>query len=82
MTYGDVQKRRANFGAGLVQITKEAGVVEQKHGVGLWCQNRPEWQITGELCETNFPHSFFDLQLLKTWHACLNRCTQSRYMIH
>ena len=48
LTYGDVQKRRANFGAGIVQVCKEAGVLDQKHGVGLWCQNRPEWQITGQ----------------------------------
>ena len=47
MTYGEVQKRRANFGAGIVAVNKAAGVVEQKYGVGLWCQNRPEWQITG-----------------------------------
>ncbi len=49
ITYGDVQKRRANFGAGIVQVNQEAGVLDQKYGVGLWCQNRPEWQLTGEL---------------------------------
>ncbi len=48
MTYGEVQKRRANFGAGIVQVNKKAGVLDQKYGVGLWCQNRPEWQITGK----------------------------------
>ena len=48
LTYGEVQKRRANFGAGIVAVNKAVGVSEQKFGVGLWCQNRPEWQITGE----------------------------------
>ena len=47
MDYGTVQKRRANFGVGIVDVNRKAGVVEQKYGVGLWCQNRPEWQLTG-----------------------------------
>lgn len=47
MDYGTVQRRRANFGVGIVQVNREAGVLDQKYGVGLWCQNRPEWQITG-----------------------------------
>lgn len=49
LTYGEVQKRRANFGAGIVQINKDAGVLDEKYGVGLWCQNRPEWQMTGRM---------------------------------
>ena len=49
MTYDEVKKRRANFGAGIVQVNKDAGVPDQKYGVGLWCQNRPEWQLTGEI---------------------------------
>lgn len=49
MTYDEVKKRRANLGAGIVQVTKEAGVLDQKYGVGLWCQNRPEWQLTGKI---------------------------------
>lgn len=48
MTYDEVKKRRANLGAGIVQVNKDAGVLDQKYGVGLWCQNRPEWQLTGE----------------------------------
>ena len=47
MTYGEVAVRRKNFGAGLVELHKKAGVTEEKYGVGLWCQNRPEWQIVG-----------------------------------
>jgi long-chain acyl-CoA synthetase len=47
MDYGTVQQRRTDFGAGLVQLHKGVGVTDAKYGVGLWCQNRPEWQITG-----------------------------------
>ncbi|KAL9014776.1 MAG: hypothetical protein Q9173_000567 [Seirophora scorigena] len=46
LDYTTVQRRRANLGVGLVEINKQAGVVEQKYGVGLWCQNSPEWQLT------------------------------------
>lgn len=48
--YQTVQRRRANFGAGLVQLHERIGVTESKYGVGLWCQNRPEWQITDLAC--------------------------------
>ncbi len=51
MDYGTVQKRRANFGMGIVEVNMLAGVTEQKFGVGLWCANRPEWQITGTRCK-------------------------------
>ncbi len=47
MSYGTVQKRRANLGAGIVEANRQAGVTQRKFGVGLWCQNRPEWQLTG-----------------------------------
>ncbi|GAO17670.1 hypothetical protein UVI_02058570 [Ustilaginoidea virens] len=46
MTYGQVAERRKNFGAGLVEIHKSIGYPKDKHGVGVWSQNRPEWQIT------------------------------------
>jgi len=44
--YETVAIRRKNFGAGLVHLHKQAGVTASKYGIGLWCQNRPEWQIT------------------------------------
>lgn len=47
MTYADVQIRRGNFGVGIVEVNKRAGILQPKYGVGLWCQNRPEWQLTG-----------------------------------
>ena len=48
MDYQTVQRRRKNFGIGIVELHKQEGVTEEKYGVGLWCQNRPEWQITGK----------------------------------
>jgi long-chain acyl-CoA synthetase len=48
--YETIARRRANFGAGLVHLHRQAGVTAQKYGVGLWCQNRPEWQITDLAC--------------------------------
>lgn len=45
-TYGQIAERRRNFGAGLVDIHRQAGITQDKFGIGLWCQNRPEWQIT------------------------------------
>ncbi|KAJ9665417.1 medium-chain fatty acid-CoA ligase faa2 [Coniosporium apollinis] len=48
--YQTVQRRRANFGVGLVQLHKEAGVTEKTYGVGLYCNNKPEWQITDLAC--------------------------------
>ena len=53
MDYGTVQKRRANFGVGIVEVNRLAGVTEQKYGIGLWCPNRPEWQITGKRFREN-----------------------------
>lgn len=50
ITYGETAERRKNFGAGIVELHKKAGVTEDKYGVGLWCQNRPEWQISGQFC--------------------------------
>ncbi len=49
ITYAETAERRRNFGAGLVELHKKVGISGQQYGVGLWCQNRPEWQITGEL---------------------------------
>ncbi|CAK7223625.1 medium-chain fatty acid-CoA ligase faa2 [Sporothrix curviconia] len=46
MTYAEAAVRRKNLGAGLVEIHKQNGVHTDKHAIGLWCQNRPEWQLT------------------------------------
>jgi long-chain acyl-CoA synthetase len=62
MDYATVQKRRANFGVGLVEIHKQAGISESKYGVGLWSQNRPESQITDLACmsQSLFTVSLYD----------------------
>jgi long-chain acyl-CoA synthetase len=54
LTYAQTAERRKNFGAGIVEIHKKIGVTEDKYGVGLWCQNRPEWQITGKPYTTGY----------------------------
>ncbi|KAL2817226.1 hypothetical protein BDW59DRAFT_152819 [Aspergillus cavernicola] len=49
--YATVQKRRANFGSGLVELHNKHNCARPgQYGVGLWCQNRPEWQITDLAC--------------------------------
>ncbi|KAF1966407.1 long-chain-fatty-acid-CoA ligase 1 [Bimuria novae-zelandiae CBS 107.79] len=60
--YETVHRRRKNFGTGLVHLHKQAGVTEQSYGIGLWCQNRPEWQITDLGCMTQrlFTVSIYD----------------------
>jgi long-chain acyl-CoA synthetase len=63
MDYGTVQKRRANFGVGLVEIHRQAGISESKYGVGLWSQNRPESQITDLACMSQ---SLFTISLYDT----------------
>lgn len=49
-TYSQVQKRRTNFGVGLKILHEQVGVTGTQNGIGLWCQNRPEWQITDLAC--------------------------------
>ena len=60
--YGTVQRRRANFGVGIVELHKKEGVTDDKYGVGLWCQNRPEWQISDLACmsQSLFTVSLYD----------------------
>ncbi|KAL4947959.1 hypothetical protein BDW69DRAFT_177402 [Aspergillus filifer] len=51
LSYGMVQKRRTDFGSGLVELHhKHECARPGQYGVGLWCQNRPEWQITDLAC--------------------------------
>lgn len=56
-TYGEIQKRKTNFGAGLVGLLESVGVHGKQHGIGLWCQNRPEWQITDLACASQSLYS-------------------------
>ncbi|EUC33441.1 hypothetical protein COCCADRAFT_26231 [Bipolaris zeicola 26-R-13] len=60
--YETIAKRRKAFGAGLVHLHRQAGVTASNYGVGLWCQNRPEWQITDLACMSQglFTVSIYD----------------------
>ncbi|KAL4927812.1 putative AMP-binding enzyme [Aspergillus undulatus] len=51
LSYGTVQRRRTDFGSGLVELHHKHNCARPgQYGVGLWCQNRPEWQITDLAC--------------------------------
>ncbi|KAJ5424442.1 AMP-dependent synthetase/ligase [Penicillium cf. griseofulvum] len=51
LSYETVQKRRAAFGAGLVELHHKHNCHRPgQYGIGLWAQNRPEWQITDLAC--------------------------------
>ncbi|KAH8888195.1 long-chain fatty acid CoA ligase-like protein [Thozetella sp. PMI_491] len=45
LTYAEVAERRNNVGTGIAELHARIGVTQDKYGVGLWSQNRPEWQI-------------------------------------
>ncbi|KAI9674326.1 MAG: hypothetical protein M1829_003727 [Trizodia sp. TS-e1964] len=62
MDYQTLQKRRRDFGCGIVELHQKAGVTAEKYGVGLWCQNRPEWQLTDLACmsQSLFTVSLYD----------------------
>ncbi|PPJ55207.1 hypothetical protein CBER1_05683 [Cercospora berteroae] len=62
-TYAQVQERRKNFGIGLVALHEKVGINGRQYGVGLWCQNRPEWQIVDLACMSQ---SLFSVSLYDT----------------
>ena len=49
MTYAEVAQRRKDIGAGIVELHHRLGVKDDKYGVALWAQNRPEWHLVGKL---------------------------------
>ena len=61
--YETLQQRRTYFGKGLVELHAREGIVGTQYGVGLWCQNRPEWQITDLACMSQ---SLFSVSLYDT----------------
>ena len=77
MSYGTVQERRANLGVGIVEANRQVGISERKYGVGLWCQNRPEWQLTGTRCSLLQRAQLTSLQI---WHARRKPSTPYRCM--
>ncbi|KAI5457976.1 hypothetical protein BGZ63DRAFT_492822 [Mariannaea sp. PMI_226] len=44
-TYSQINTRRKNFGAGVVELHNRINHPADQYGVGLWSQNRTEWQI-------------------------------------
>lgn len=79
ITYGEVAVRRRNFGVGLVELHKQIGITGTQYGVGLWCQNRPEWQLTGMCLYPNkivYTHRFrFGLYVSIPFHRLHLRYT-------
>jgi len=78
VTYGEVATRRKNFGVGLVELHRRAGVTESRqYGVGLWCQNRPEWQISdlGCMSQSLFTVSIYDTLGPETTEYIINHAT-------
>lgn len=78
ITYAQVAERRRNFGAGIVALHKKAGVTEtRQYGVGLWCQNRPEWQITdlGCMSQSLYTVSIYDTLGPQTTEYILNHAS-------
>ncbi|KAJ5908016.1 hypothetical protein N7495_000698 [Penicillium taxi] len=64
LTYETVQKRRAALGAGLVELHQKHDCHRPgQYGVGLWSQNRPEWQLTDLACMSQglFSVSIYDV---------------------
>lgn len=50
LTYAQGAERRKNIGAGVVELHKRIGVTADKHAVGLWAPNCPEWQLFDLAC--------------------------------
>lgn len=62
-TYREVAERRKNFGAGVVELNRRLGVSpDSKYGVGMWAQNRPEWEICnlGLVSQSLWPVSLYE----------------------
>jgi len=62
INYAEVAERRKNLGAGIVELHHRIGVTDDKYAVGLWAQNRPEWQITelALVSQALFPVSLYE----------------------
>ncbi|KAB5582592.1 long-chain fatty acid CoA ligase-like protein [Coniochaeta sp. 2T2.1] len=61
-SYNEVAERRKNLGAGVVELHESGGIKTGKYGVGLWAQNRPEWQISelALLSQSLWPVSLYE----------------------
>lgn len=63
MDYQTAQKRRADLGVGLVELHRQIGIDGAGYGIGLWCPNRPEWQLTDLACMSQ---SLFSVSIYET----------------
>ncbi|KAH8691114.1 putative AMP-binding enzyme [Talaromyces proteolyticus] len=79
LDYQTVQKRRANLGVGIVELHNKHGRGGKNYGVGLWCQNRPEWQITDLACTSQalFSVSIYDVLGPETTQYIVNHAELS-----
>ncbi|KAL3417668.1 Long chain acyl-CoA synthetase 7, peroxisomal 2 [Phlyctema vagabunda] len=77
ITYGEVAERRRNFGVGLIDLHKQVGITGDRYGVGLWCQNRPEWQVAdlGCMSQSLFTVSIYDTLGPETTEYIINHAT-------
>ncbi|KAI0181435.1 acetyl-CoA synthetase-like protein [Hypoxylon sp. FL1284] len=62
-TYAEIATRSKNFGSGVYELHRRIGIPPGNHGVGIWSQNRAEWQIT-DLGLTS--QSLFSVSLYET----------------
>ncbi|KAI0433273.1 AMP-binding enzyme [Xylaria sp. FL1042] len=61
-TYAEVAARAKNFGSGVFELHRRIGIPPGNHGVGLWSQNRAEWQIAdlGFVTQSMFSVSLYE----------------------
>ncbi|KAI0112118.1 AMP-binding enzyme [Nemania sp. FL0031] len=61
-TYAEVGARAKNFGSGVFELHRRIGIPPGNHGVGLWSQNRAEWQIAdiGLISQSLFSVSLYE----------------------
>ncbi|KAI0154362.1 AMP-binding enzyme [Xylariaceae sp. FL1272] len=61
-SYAEVAERAKNFGSGVYELHRRIGVPPGNHGVGLWSQNRAEWQIAdlGFMYQSIFSVSLYE----------------------
>lgn len=60
--YETVQQRKNAIGVGLIELHTKEGITGANHGIGLWCQNRPEWQLIdlGAMSQSLYTVSLYD----------------------
>ncbi|KAK4053286.1 medium-chain fatty acid-CoA ligase faa2 [Microbotryomycetes sp. JL221] len=77
MTYNQVAERRTNLGAGVMKLAQD-GVLGQgvtdHFVIGVWCTNRPEWQLVnqGAAAYSNTLVSLYDTLGPNVVEYCIN----------